>query len=866
MECAPTAEYPEHWEADVVGREGSIISIRPIRPTDRAALQDFHIAQSSQSRYFRFFAPLDRLSESDLDRFTQVDHHDRVALVAVDGERILAVGRYDRVDGNIAEVAFNVADSEHGRGLGSVLLEHLAAAARERGLRHFTADVLPHNAKMLRVFKDAGYDLAQHLDDGVVTVDFTINPTVRQLQVLAEREHRSEAAAMRRIFEPKSILIVDLLDRIGTFADAVTSQEGGVQVETVGTQRDLKNLALRLEGWDVAMVAARSEDLGSVIAELGRLECRSVVVMGGDGGASQPLLARNRLRAQLRHLHMRLIGPRSLGVAVRNSEDQRLDLVDAQMPPEGGLGVFCQSVGGGRRILRDLREAGVGVHSFIAAGHRYDISGNDCMQYWATAPSINSAALVFESIGNPRKFARIGRRLAARIPVIATIAGESGQVVPLHGDSATVGVGAAALHQLMAQSGVLLAQTPEEVAGWAAMFQQGRIPRGNSVKCVTNSRVSAALLRELATGSLDLDVNVLDFDIASSEFTEHLESVFNLDSWDALVLMYHRGLEPLERSAWDRFEALVRHDDRLVIAVADDQPTGYHRGAAWFTGAREVIRAIEAANTYATYQQSDEDYPLPEGINRQLADQILRAELPSRHLPGVAASSDPVSSEVARDLLGSYGVQTVPWHTVSSIDEAVVAAAHLGWPVALKSASHALRHRLDLGGVILNINDESELRQEWTQLRERLNQVGLPDVRCEVQHMVPAGTACVITGQEDVRYGPVMTFGMAGDASQILEDVSFRVPPLRRKDIHEMVHSVKASVRLRDYQGLPQPDLTDLYDLIARVSLLKEENPSIAHLSLNPVVVTTEGTHVLSATIVLNAASRGDSLRRSLPT
>ncbi len=123
---------------------------------------------------FRFFAPLERLPESDLHRFTHVDHRDRVAFVAVAeaarGRRAdprcgpLRPGR-PRDD---AEVAFNVADAHHGRGLGSVLLEHLAAAARERGIRHFTAEVLPHNHRMLTVFREAGYAVRQHLEDGVL--------------------------------------------------------------------------------------------------------------------------------------------------------------------------------------------------------------------------------------------------------------------------------------------------------------------------------------------------------------------------------------------------------------------------------------------------------------------------------------------------------------------------------------------------------------------------------------------------------------------------------------------------------------------------------------------------------------------------
>src|SRR5690606_38208838 len=175
--------YPAHWEADVVLRDGSTMHIRPIRPSDADALQEFHRSQSPQSIYFRFFAPMERLSDSDLRRFTTVDHQQRVALVLVQRvegrDRIVAVGRFDRLteDGDVAEVAFNVSDAAQGKGLGSILLEHLAAAGRELGVRRFVAEVLPSNARMIRVFRDAGYEMSQTFADGVVEVSMPIRPT-----------------------------------------------------------------------------------------------------------------------------------------------------------------------------------------------------------------------------------------------------------------------------------------------------------------------------------------------------------------------------------------------------------------------------------------------------------------------------------------------------------------------------------------------------------------------------------------------------------------------------------------------------------------------------------------------------------------
>lgn len=205
--------YPAHWEADIALGDGSAAHLRPIRPADDDALQNFHQRQSEHSRYLRFFAPMPRLSARDLARFTNVDHVDRVAFIVLVGQDIIAVGRYDRILPHTAEVAFNVSDSRQGTGLASVLLEHLAAAARERGINEFTAEVLPQNAKMIKVFTETGFDVARTLDDGVVMVSFRIDPTARSLAVMAEREHRAESRAMERLLNPRSVLLIGVSSR-----------------------------------------------------------------------------------------------------------------------------------------------------------------------------------------------------------------------------------------------------------------------------------------------------------------------------------------------------------------------------------------------------------------------------------------------------------------------------------------------------------------------------------------------------------------------------------------------------------------------------------------------------------------------------
>ncbi|HET7303185.1 MAG TPA: GNAT family N-acetyltransferase, partial [Segeticoccus sp.] len=200
--------YPHEWEADVVLVDGSVAHVRPITPADAEGIHRFHAQQSAESVYLRFFAPIRRLSDKDVERFTHVDYVERVALVAETKGDIIGIARYDRLDGPAgatAEVAFNISDAYHGRGLGSVLLEHLAATASEAGVERFVADVLPQNRKMIAVFADAGYEVTHRFDDGVITVSFQVLPTEQSNAVRMTREHRAESVSVRRLLTPRSV-------------------------------------------------------------------------------------------------------------------------------------------------------------------------------------------------------------------------------------------------------------------------------------------------------------------------------------------------------------------------------------------------------------------------------------------------------------------------------------------------------------------------------------------------------------------------------------------------------------------------------------------------------------------------------------
>ena len=916
--AAAAAPYPADWEADVVLRDGGTAHLRPITPADAHALQAFHVGQSERSTYLRFFAALSQLSERDLARFTTVDHHDRVALIAVQDvpaapgtarevdAQIIGVARYDRVGPHEAEVAFNIADAHHGRGIGSALFEHLAAAARERGVRRFIAEVLPQNGRMIAVFREAGFDVSQTIEDGVVTVSFNIDPTDRSLAVMADREHRAEALSVQGLIGGRSVLLVgepdappgsalDLLARRG-LASVTSGGAGVVHVLGLGSEQLAADGAaagsVAVRYWsrlqdvpgpvDLAVVALPAPDVVAVVRRLAPLGVRGVVVLS-TGFAETGEAGLDLQRELVRAVHaggMRLVGPASYGFFDAAADPPLNASLAEALPPAGHLGLFCQSAPMAVPILASVANRGLGVSSFLSAGHRADVSGNDLMQFWEEDATTHVACLVLESIGNPRKFSRIARRLAAVKPVIVVTAGTSGQVVPPGHAVRRTRSPRGTLEEMFRQSGVIRAQNTHRMLDIAQLVAHQPLPRGQRVAIVASSSSMAALVAEAASSAgLDHEgrVVMVSEDTNDAALDQAIRSLYRDGSCDVVVAVHvptvgaasprlARAVAVAAAGSGISTVACVLGLHGITAALTAAPPPGGDAVGSWtvpaYSTPEAAVAALGAAVRYAAWRSADRGLPVrPAGTDRARARALVARHLRSR------AGVGPVTLDqvAATELVGCYGIEVWAARAVTTIDEAISAAAELGWPVALKSTSPLLRHRADIGGVRLDITDPDDLRAAITHLVERARQVGAAGVPLEVQRMAPSGVACVVRSAEDPLFGPVVSFGLAGDAVDLLEDVAYGIPPLTDVDLADLVRAARAAPRLFGYRGLPPADVLALEDVIARVSVMAADLPELRSLELHPVVVAENGAAVLSARVQLEEATRADDARRSLP-
>jgi acyl-CoA synthetase (NDP forming)/GNAT superfamily N-acetyltransferase len=863
--------YPAGWEADVAVSDGGVVHVRPIRPDDRDRLAAFHSRLSERTVYLRFFAPHPTLSERDLDHLTTVDHRDRVALVALLGDDMIAVGRYDRIGGTKdAEVAFVVDDAQQGRGIGTLLLEHLAAAARERGIQRFVAEVLAENSRMVRIFTDAGYSAEYAYDSGVVELSFPIAPTDHSRAVAAERERRAESRSIERLLTPRSVAVIGASTDPGKVGHVVFGNlmaygfQGPVypvhpEARHVGGVRAYPSVLDVPDDVDLAVVAVPAAAVAEVVSECARKHVRGLVVLSGgfaERGAEGRELER-ALVTEARANGMRVIGPNCLGV-VNADPAVRLNATIAPLAPgRGRIGFFCQSGALGIAILAAAVQRGLGLSSFVSAGNRADVSGNDLLQFWERDPATDVVLLYLESFGNPRKFARLARRVARTKPIVAVKTGRYAaalSAVPALA-AGSVPLPEERVQALFEGSGVIRVDTLTELFDVAQLLAYQPLPTGRRTATVTNSSALSVLVGdacvasglEMSTASADLgpDVDVAGFAAALRTAVEQADAVVAVF---APVLAtpgedYARALAEVAASSLVPVVSTFLGVEGVPAALRRVAGTGEVLAGSVpsYPTPERAVRAVAAAARYAQWRRR------PVGTVPELAgvDADAARALVAEVLAGGAAGRELTESEAAR-LLDAYGLAPVPRRLAAGPGDAVAVAEELGYPVAVKATVPGLRHRPELGAVRLDLGDAAAVEAAAVALAELGG--GAPVV---VQRMAPPGVATVVEVLDDPSFGALVSFGVGGLATELLGDRAYAPVPLSDLDAAELVAAPRAAPLLSGYRGAEPVDTAALTDLLLRVSRLAEDLPEVLRLEFNPVLVARTGLDILSARITV---------------
>jgi acyl-CoA synthetase (NDP forming)/GNAT superfamily N-acetyltransferase len=876
--------YPLRWAVDVVLSDGGTVHVRPIVPDDAPLIEALHNRLSAETVYLRFFTPLPHLSPQLLDRFVNVDYVDRMALVSVLGDDIVAVARYDRLPGtDEAEVAFVVDDAHQGRGLGSLLLEHLAAVAKEHGIARFVAETLPGNSRMLGVFHDAGFADERQFADGVIRVSFPIEPTEASRQASHDRERRAAARSVQRLLTPRSIAVIGASTQEGSIGHQVFQNvlSGGFQGPVypvhpsalhVSSVRAFRSVLEIPDEVDLAVVVVPAAEVPAVVEQCGRKRVGGLVIISAGFAEAGPEGARaeRALVEQARRLGMRVIGPNCMGVVNTSSGVRMNATIGPVSPVHGRVGFSSQSGALGIAILDEVGRLGIGVSTFVALGNKADVSSNDLLHYWEADPDTDVVLLYLESFGNPRTFARVARRLSRAKPIVAVKSARGGASSRLAGPGQAAGGSDPFVDALFHQAGVIRVDTLEQLFDVAQVLANQPLPPGRRVAVVGNADGPAVLaadacenlglsLPELTPATVarlrsslpnaralsnpvDLGVNA-----AASDYEQALSAVLQDESVDAVITIF---LPPLVTGAAEVAAAITRGaatTAKPVLAnflarhgIGDSLRRPDGKAIPSFRYPESSALALARVAEYAEWRRRPEgSCPDLSGTDVDAARMLVETVLAEQPNGGAL---DPAT---AADLLRLYGVTVTPTIHAGSADDAVDAAGELGYPVVLKAGGPSFEHRSDEGGVRLGLQGDDEVRKAFEEMASRLPSMG----GAVVQPLCETGVETVISVAPDPSFGPLVEFGIGGIAVDLLGDKARRILPLTDLDAAELVRAVRSSPLLFGYRGTAPANVAALEELLLRVSALIEEVPEVSCLELDPVIVSSTAAVVVDAKV-----------------
>jgi acetyl coenzyme A synthetase (ADP forming)-like protein len=872
---------------DVILRDGSTLRLRAPAQDDAGALLTFFADLSDRSRYLRFHG-IRRVDESLVERYLDAAGDDRCALVGMLEERVVALAEYARLrDPAMAEVAFTIADAFQGRGIGTRLLEQLAVRAATAGIERFVAEVLPENQPMLAVFRDAGFEVARTVAGGEVEVEFSIEPTERFRARVDERDHVAVVASLRPFFTARTVAVVGASKRRGSiggelFRNILTADFAGAAYpvnrtgEAVAGVRGFESIAQIPDDVDLAVICVPGSRVLEAADDALRKGVPALCVIsagfaeiGAEGATRQ-----EQLLALVRAHGARLVGPNCLGVAVPGI-GLNATFAPRALPP-GRIAFSSQSGALGLALLEKAAERGLGFSAFVSVGNKADVSSNDLLEWWEDDDASDLVLLYLESFGNPRKFGRLAARVARSKPILALKAGTTGAGARAASSHTAALAGSdAAVDALFRQSGVLRAQTLEELVDVAALLSSQPLPKGRRVAVLTNAGGLGILCADACEAAgLELPDLAPETREALAAFVPAEASVANpvdlLGS--ATGDAYAKALPPL--LADPGIDAVIVLFVPPVVAGADEVADVIRHVAERARADKPVLAVVVSGDgTPAALRDADSPvtpFSYPEsaahalGVAADRGDWLRRPlgslpELADLDITAGRAVVDAALAEsndgwlepaAARRLLEAFGVPVVQERVVADAGGAVEAAAELGFPVVVKTAA-AGAHKTEAGGVALDLGNEADVRAA-------AERIGGPLI---VQQFVTGGVELLVGVVQDPMFGPLVAVGPGGIFAELIGGAAFGVAPLTDLDVEELVHGGKAGQLVAGFRGKPPADAEALADLVHRLSRLAEELPEVAELDLNPVLGLEHGCVAVDARVRTRRADAEPTLK-----
>ncbi len=626
---------------------------------------------------------------------------------------------------------------------------------------------------------------------------------------------------------------------------------------------------------DLAVIAVPRDAVLNVVDDCAARGVHALVVITAGFGevGSEGRELQQRLEDKVRGAGMRLIGPNCLGLFSNGPQDRLNATFVPVSPPPGRLAMGSDSGALGLVVLAAAGRLELGVSSFVSVGNRADISSNDLLEYWEGDNATDAILLYLESCDDPRRFAQIASRVSRRKPIVALKAGRSRagfRAAASH--TAALAVQDVAVEALFHQTGVIRAETLEELFDLGAALECQPVPRGRRVGILTNAGGPAILCADACEAAgLSLPelsertrtqlatflpamaslANPIDM-IASATpedyrralrillLSEEVDAVIVIHVW-AGVLDVQKFLEAIQESAvlaGGKGSCARTALACLMPEQANLRLAGVGQGRIpCYAFPETPARVLGKLAAYAQWRsQAPGEIPDFQDMDLSAARSVCREALDRR-------SNGWLSADETQRVLRAMQLPVVPGAVARTPDEAVALARKLGFPVAVKLASTRLLHKSEVGGVYLHVSDEVAVRRAFEAIQSHLARTNQLDAMegILVQPMISGGIEVMVGVTRDPLFGPLIAFGLGGIHVEILGDVCFRVAPLTDRDACEMVRGIRGYRLLQGYRGHPAADLTAIEEVLLRLSRFVEEVPEVVELDLNPVIALPPG-------------------------
>jgi acetate---CoA ligase (ADP-forming) len=813
MEINPMAR-----DADVVLRDGRTVRVRPVRPGDKARIVELLEGMSERSLQLRFFsANVD--FEREAGAAVDVDSGASYAVVALMGAENRVVGHASchRIDEERAEVAFTVADEFQGLGLGSIMLVGLAEHAVEQGIPLLEAEVMPENHRMLATFRESGRPVRMRTEPGLITVELPSSLSEPAIERFERREQIAACAALAHFLRPGEVAVITAQRAAGTLPRELRSNllYGGF----AGTVHDLCPSDPLPGSVELAVVCLDAPELLEVARRCADAGVRALIAASSGSSRAVGPSERAQLVETCRATGMRLLGPNCLGV-VSNDPDVQLNAsYGPSRPPMGPVAFLSQSEAIGLAALERAIADGLGLSSLVSVGDRGDISSNDLLNWWEADERTSVIGLYLESFGNPRKFARLARRVACSKPIVAvkggrTIAGERASAVHAKGliSGSDINVDA-----LFAQAGIIRTDTVGELFDAALLLATQPLPAGRRVAVLTNANGPGVLCADACAAS-GLDVLELEPGLAI-DLRRALGHELPLGNPLNLQLVGS------PEQYYDAIRVLGRHPSVDAVCAIHVPAPG--------TGGLAVSQAIRAAATQL------------DGVTL-LAVLMLGRRDPLRLNDGQAGGTS-----------GRVPVYEWPEEAARALGRVARYAEWRREPASPQLVMPAERVE-EAAAVIAGALGEAPCWLEKAAVARLLACYGMELVPSPAT--LPPGLQMRAGVVADPLFGPVVGLGVGEPASELLRDVAVRITPLTEHDARELVRSLRSFPLLEGYADRPRLDIGALERLLLAVGALVEDLPQIVHMDLDPLRVTADGVFVIGARIQVKDVGPAPSL------